>query len=201
MLGVMATTATRPRYRLEGERTCIDVRVRAIEQIFDNRDPMPFLERDLDDEVALYLTECATDVGREPLRVVFWSEASCLDEAAVQKAFRSHFEYELGRARRHVRSSARSARNGFLLGVGLMALLRVVSEVFVMQLSPSDARRVLHEGLVIVSWVALWRPIELVLYDFWPVREKRRIIERLRDAEVSLRVGEVPEDIAQTATP
>jgi hypothetical protein len=133
--------------------------------------------------------------------VVFWSEASTLDEAAVQKAFRNHFDYELGRARRHVRTSARSARNGFLLGVGLMALLRVLSEVFVMQLSPGDARRILHEGLVIVSWVALWRPIELVLYDFWPVREKRRIIERLRDAEVSLRVGEVPQHVAGATLP
>jgi hypothetical protein len=92
----------RPRYRREGGRTCIDVRVRSIEQIFDNRDPMPFLERDLDDEVAQYLTECATDIGREPLRVAFWSEASSLDEAAVQKAFRTHFDYELGRARRRV---------------------------------------------------------------------------------------------------
>jgi hypothetical protein len=82
-----------------------------------------------------------------------------------------------------------------------MVLLRVLSEVFVMQLSPGDARRILHEGLVIVSWVALWRPIELVLYDFWPVRERRQIIERLRDAEVSLRVGEVPEHVARANGP
>jgi hypothetical protein len=192
---------TRPRYRREGERTCIDVRVRAIEQIFDNRDPMPFLERDLDDDVALYLTECATDVGREPLRIVFWSEASSLDEAAVQRAFRNHFDYELGRARRRVRASARSARNGFFIGIALMVVLRVISEVFVMQLSPGDARRILHEGLVIVSWVALWRPIDLVLYDFWPVRERRQIIEQLRDAEVSLRVGDAPEGVGGSLAP
>lgn len=191
----------RPRYRREGGRTCIDVRVRSIEQIFDNRDPMPFLERDLDDEVAQYLTECATDIGREPLRVAFWSETSSLDEAAVQKAFRNHFDYELGRARRRVRASARSARNGFFIGIALMVVLRVISEVFVMQLSPGDARRILHEGLVIVSWVALWRPIDLVLYDFWPVRERRQIIEQLRDAEVSLRVGDAPEWMGGSLAP
>jgi hypothetical protein len=162
---------------------------------------MPFLERDLDDEVAQYLTECATDIGREPLRVAFWSEASSLDEAAVQKAFRTHFDYELGRARRRVRASARSARNGFFIGIALMVVLRVISEVFVMQLSPGDARRILHEGLVIVSWVALWRPIDLVLYDFWPVRERRQIIEQLRDAEVSLRVGDAPEGMGGSLAP
>jgi hypothetical protein len=82
-----------------------------------------------------------------------------------------------------------------------MVVLRVISEVFVMQLSPGDARRILHEGLVIVSWVALWRPIDLVLYDFWPVRERRQIIEQLRDAEVSLRVGDAPEGMGGSLAP
>jgi hypothetical protein len=52
-----------------------------------------------------------------------------------------------------------------------------------------------------VSWVALWRPIDLVLYDFWPVRERRQIIEQLRDAEVSLRVGDAPEGMGGSLAP
>lgn len=187
-----SSSEPRPRYRREGERTCIDVNVRTVAQIFDNRDPMPFLERDLDDEVVAYLTECAADVGSEPLRVVLWCETSELGEGEIAAAFRRHFEYALARAQRNVRAAGRAARNGFFLGITLMSALRVVSEVFVVQLSPGDARRILHEGLVVVSWVALWRPIELVLYDLWPVRERRRTIERLRDAEVSLRVGQSP---------
>lgn len=185
----MANDDAHPRYRLEDGRRCIDVRVKTVGQLFDNRDPMPFLERDLDDEVAAYVMECAEDVGNDPLRVVLWCEQSELTQADIQEAFRTHFEYALARARRRVRSAGRAARNGFLLGVGLMAALRVLSEVFVMQLAEGDARRILHEGLVIVSWVALWRPIELVLYDFWPVRAQRHVIERLRDADVVLRIG------------
>lgn len=186
----MASEDARPRYRSEGGRTCIDVRVKDVAQVFDNRDPMPFLERDLDDEVAAYVTECAADIGKEALRVVFWAERSELDEDALATAFRKHFEYELERARRKQRAAYRTARAGFLLGLGLMIALRVASEVFVMSLSEGDARRVLHEGLVIVSWVALWRPIELVLYDLWPALERRRLLERVRDAPVSLRLGE-----------
>lgn len=178
------------RYRVEDGRTCIDLRVREVGQLFDNRDPMPFLERDLDDEVALYLTECAGDLGRhEPIRVVLWVEHSALAEAEVARAFRKHFEYELERARRNVRAAMRTARNGLLVGLAVMLVLLGTSEVLVMRLSPGDARRILHDGLVIVSWVALWRPIELVLFDLSPARERRRLLERLRDAEVVLRVG------------
>ncbi|GAB4212688.1 MAG: hypothetical protein OHK0013_35740 [Sandaracinaceae bacterium] len=185
----MADADARPRYRCEEGRTCIDVRVKDVAQVFDNRDPMPFLERDLDDEVAAYVTECAADIGGEPFRIVLWAERSELDEAALATAFRKHFEWELARARRRQRASFRSARNGFLLGIALMAALRIASEVFVMSFSPGDLRSVLHEGLVIVSWVALWRPIELVLYDVWPTLERRRLLERIRDAPVSLRLG------------
>jgi len=178
------------RYRTEDGRACLDLRVRDVGQLFDNRDPMPFLERDLDDEVALYLTECAADLGRpDPLRVVLWVEQSALSEAEVAAAFRKHFEYELGRARRKLRVSMRTARNGLLVGLTVMVVLLVTSEVLIMRLTPGDARTVLHDGLVIVSWVALWRPIELVLFDLWPVRERRRLLERLRDAEVVLRIG------------
>jgi hypothetical protein len=185
----MAEDEARPRYRSEGGRTCVDVHVKDVAQVFDNRDPMPFLERDLDDEVAAYVTECAADIGNAPLRMVFWAERSDLDEDALATAFRKHFEYELERARRKQRAAYRTARAGFALGLGLMIALRLASEVFVMSLSEGDARRVLHEGLVIVSWVALWRPIELVLYGLWPALEHRRLLERVRDAPVSLRLG------------
>ncbi len=184
--------AASPRYRREDDRTCIDLRVKDIEQIFDNRDPMPFLERDLDDEVAAYVLDCAGDIGRMPLRVVFWAEKSDLDQGAVAEAFRKHFDYELDRARRKLRVAGRMARNGFVLGASIMTGLRVVSEVFVMSLSPSDGRRILHEGLVIVSWVAMWRPIEFVLFELRQVLERRRLLERLRDAEVALRIGTAP---------
>ncbi len=195
------STGEAGRYRSEDGRICLELRVRDVGQLFDNRDPMPFLDRDLDDEVALYLTECAGDVGRpDPLRVILWVEQSALSEAEVATAFRKHFEYELERARRKLRVSMRTARTGLLVGLAVMLGLLATSEVLVMRLTAGDARRILHDGLVIVSWVALWRPIELLLFDLWPVRERRALLERLRDAEVVLRVGssEVPRSGAPT---
>jgi hypothetical protein len=29
--------------------------------------------------------------------------------------------------------------------------------------------RVLQESLVIGGWVAMWRPLEILLYDWWPI--------------------------------
>jgi len=45
---------------------------------------------------------------------------------------------------------------------------------------------VLGEGLVIGGWVAMWRPIEILLYDWWPLRRELADRERLRDLRVEL---------------
>jgi hypothetical protein len=46
---------------------------------------------------------------------------------------------------------------------------------------------ILREGLIILGWVANWRPIEIFLYDWWPLVRKRRLLERLADATVIVR--------------
>ena len=42
------------------------------------------------------------------------------------------------------------------------------------------------EGLTIAGWVAMWRPMQIYLYDWWPLRRRRRHFERL--AEMSVEV-------------
>lgn len=51
---------------------------------------------------------------------------------------------------------------------------------------PPFLRRVLAEGLNIAGWVALWRPIELLLYDAMPFRIERRILAAIATWPVSL---------------
>ena len=34
------------------------------------------------------------------------------------------------------------------------------------------------------AWVALWRPIEIFLYDWWPIRAEARLFDRLSQMEV-----------------
>ena len=49
-------------YRRDGGRVCIDIRVRTAAQLFDGRDPAPFLERDLDQHAVEYILDAADEV-------------------------------------------------------------------------------------------------------------------------------------------
>ena len=57
-------------------------------------------------------------------------------------------------------------------------------------LEASGSHELLVEGLLIIGWVALWRPLEIFLYDWWPVRAQARLYDRLAAMAVSLRGAE-----------
>ena len=42
---------------------------------------------------------------------------------------------------------------------------------------------------MIIGWVALWRPVEIFLYEWWPLRRHRRQMDRLAAMTVELRAG------------
>ena len=45
---------------------------------------------------------------------------------------------------------------------------------------------VLREGTIIVGWVAMWRPVEIFLYDWWPIRAEARLFRRLSTMPVRI---------------
>jgi hypothetical protein len=182
--------ATHPRYRVEGGTHCIDVRLNAIEQLFDNRDPAPFRERDLDPDLVEYLYAAGEDlISHGPLKVVFWVTSPC-QPTEVETAYRAHFEYELLRLERRQRRHWRTGQVALLLGVAMLVLMVSASEL----LAGVQYRLVkaLREGLVILSWVVMWRPVEILLYDWVPVRRERKVMERLHRVQVEVRAESGP---------
>jgi hypothetical protein len=53
---------------------------------------------------------------------------------------------------------------------------------------------ILAEGLLISGWVAMWRPLQIYLYDWWPLVRHLRILRKIRDLPVQLRVTGQPPD-------
>ena len=183
--------STRTRYRVEDGRTCIDIRIRQGRQLFDTRDPAPFRERDLDEDAVEYLLGAAQEIPRkEPLSIVV-SIAEPRDplvpDYVLAEAVQSHFAYAREQIDRRLVEYVHRAR--LFLGVGLTALVvfLTLAGLTTTSLQPGPWREILREGLVITGWVAMWRPLEVLLYDWWPLVDERRQVQRILDASVSVR--------------
>jgi len=44
----------------------------------------------------------------------------------------------------------------------------------------------MHEGLFIMGWVAMWQPISIFLYEWWPIREAETIFKKISALEVEI---------------
>lgn len=181
------------RYRLENGEPCIDVRVGTVQHLFDNRDPAPFRERDLDPDLSEYLVDSGEDLfGRERFRVVFWLDKPCRP-GELEQAFRAHFEDMIARIRRTRRQHRRTGQVALLLAIILVVALLSLAQ-FIASILPGSLGTGLKEGLVISSWVVMWRPIETILYDWIPTRHQRRVASRLLEAPIDVRTGDGPGD-------
>jgi len=47
-------------------------------------------------------------------------------------------------------------------------------------LGQTSVSALVRESMIIGGWVAMWRPLEIFLYDWWPIRAERRLYDRLR---------------------
>ncbi len=179
------------RYRREDGEPCIDIKVATIDHLFDRRDPAPFRDRDLDDDLSEYLLDASEDLHKEPrIRVVFWLEAHCASDE-ISTAYHAHFQFVLERLARTRKRTRRFGQVAMMIAIAILVASFSLSRV-VTQFVGGSLGEGLKEGLVIFSWVVMWRPVELLIFDWIPVRRERAVIRRLVDARVDVRFPSDP---------
>lgn len=187
------TVPERPRYRVEDGRWCIDINVRHARQLFDSRDPSPFRERDLDEDAVEYLLGAALEIPRNrPLKLVVTVAEPAEPPLAgeiIAEAMRAHFAYQLEQVSRRLAEHVRRGRSFLIVGVTVLGAFLTLAE-FAQALPGGTLREILREGLVITGWVAMWRPLEVLLYDWRPLLDERRQVKRLLEAPVDVRYAD-----------
>jgi hypothetical protein len=164
------------------------LRIPTIDHLFNPMDPSPLDERALDEEVADWIEEWAEDLDDDrPLTVEIHVTGGLAPEreAAAVTGLRSHFEYREWQADRRLHKLLREGR--ISLVIGLLALAGFTSASRIIGTSSNPVVEVIHEGLAVLGWVSMWRPLEMLLYDWWPIRKERQAWHRLGESEISFR--------------
>lgn len=171
--------------KLSAESCTLELRLKTIDQLFNSLDAAPFIGRTMDREAVRFITEWATTQPSDAkleLSVHLQTPPPPDKEAELEESIRHHFSTSLDICRRQMRVFYRRARLNLLIGVvfcaACMALAQYTSD------SGSRVGNIISSGLVIVAWVALWRPTEMFMYDRLPMVTKRGVLARLADMRV-----------------
>lgn len=165
----------------------IALRIERVSQLFDVLDPAPFREKSLDTSAEAYITEAAGALPPDAeIELVFIGPEHLEHElTAVADAVRGHFEYRIQQERQRWRWRARIARRATALGFAILGAAIALRGA--LGLSESPVFDVMSEGLLIFGWVALWRPIEHLLFDRVEHRAKCQLLGRLATVGIGYR--------------
>jgi hypothetical protein len=159
-------------------------------QLFNSMDPAPFHERDLDSDVVDYIVEWAQEVASDaPLGLVV---TLCHDSAPergaglICDAVHSSFQRRALGKRLALKKMLREGRISMVIGITFLAMAIFVSDYLGGVIANKNYAWLLQESVVIGGWVALWHPLNIFLYEWWPLRAERRLFERLGQMQVQV---------------
>ena len=179
---------------LPTECRVIEVRVAELRQLFNAIDPSPFRDRDLDPRAEEFIVEWARDFPRDTrlaLLVHLERSAGQTDEAPMLgESIHQYFTQRAVDARRRLRELFRRGRISLAIALAFLAASIAVGDAVASFFRGTRFVEVIREGLLIVGWVAMWRPLEVFLYDWWPIRAEARLFDRLSTMPVRIEYKE-----------
>ena len=162
---------------------CIEVRVVEIRSLFNSIDPSPFRERDLDPRAEEFIVEWSRDLPTEVrLALVVHVERGAVvaeDVHVLRDAVHVFFQQRASGARRSLRELFRRGRSSLGIGLAALAASVAIGDLVSLYVPREGYGTLLSESVLIGGWVAMWRPLEIFLYDWWPIRAEARLFDRL----------------------
>lgn len=169
----------------------IQIHVKTVQQLFEFKDPSPFWERDLDSSFANYLVSSAYELRRDTTKAFRISiqideSEKDLSEVNIDTALKSYFNYQIDNKRREFKRTLKTARIFLLVGLLSLSICLVLAQGLT-HINSEAIRTSLREGVIIFGWVSLWKPLEVFLFDWYPIYDQIKLYRQLNASEVEVK--------------
>ena len=168
----------------------IEVKMREKAQLFNSMDPSPFHEKDLDPDAEEFIESWAMEYPRkEPVQLIVHLETcpggaeTC---AEIEDGVHHHFALKEKFAWLELKRLLRRGRASLLIGSACLVLCLLAGQYLAH--GSGEGENVLRESLTIAGWVAMWRPMEIFLYEWWPIRHRAQLYRKLSRMQVEVKI-------------
>ena len=168
----------------------IEIHLTDLSALFNSLDPTPFHNRDLDPDAEEFIASWARDLPRQsPIGLLVHLDGDLPPDAdaMVQNAVRDHFARKATETRRRLRQLFRVGRISLVIGLAVVAASVILGDLIETMMKGYRSASVIRESLLIGGWVAMWRPLEIFLYEWWPIRSEASLFARLSEITVHVR--------------
>lgn len=161
----------------------------SLETLFHPLDPTPYPEKALSQEFIEYLEEKIEENEKGALRLEIINTKLPTDifsEEALERALRWGIEKVIQDSEQEIKKIMRIGRKEFAYA-SMITIFCIFLAVYAGMSEWLDVLQpVFVSGTIVIGWVALWYPVEVLLFDWWPARERRLKFERLSQGEIHM---------------
>jgi hypothetical protein len=172
----------------------IEVNLEDLEQFFNTTDPSPFHEKDLDHDLEEFIVSWAKEypLHEALLLVVYLQNRPPATDAqsVIEQAMHNYFAYRTDLNQREFKLLLREGRTSLLIGLVFLSLCLSGGQMANRLQIPGAS--VIEASLTIAGWVAMWHPMDVFLYGWWPLRREGKVYRRLSTIPVEVRYSPVP---------
>jgi hypothetical protein len=202
---ILSGMADDARYNLPPNCQLIEVHVANLQQLFNSLDPTPFRKRDLDPQAEEFIAGWARELDADkPIGLVVHvdDEIPPAEHITIlNEAVREYFSERCTRTRQQLRQLFRVGRTSLVIGLMFLAASILLGDLLASMLEHTRFAGVASESLLIGGWVAMWKPLEIFLYDWWPIRAEARLMNRLSAMAVRVVPSSEASPSSQVAAP
>jgi len=165
----------------------IEMRLRDLAQLFNSMDPTPFHHKDLDPDAEEFIESWALEFPSDS-RFHITIHLECMPAegnptAIVTEAVHNYFEYKAELVRRELTLLLQRGRVSLAIGLSFLAVCLLCADTMA-KLGEGTFFTLARESFTIGGWVAMWRPLEIFLYDWWPLVRRRRVYRSISRAQI-----------------
>jgi hypothetical protein len=168
----------------------IEVNLRDVSQLFNSMDPSPFHDKNLDHDAEEFIVSWAqAHPIDEPVALVLHLQQmpDGIDvKAMVERAVHNYFSYRARMNRLELSRLMKEGRHSLLVGLPFLTTCLTLAELCLV-FAAGTSQHILKESLTIAGWVAMWKPLETYLYEWWPVRRRGKVFTKLSHMRVEVR--------------
>ena len=117
-----------------------------------------------------------------------FSDIKCKDDIAP--AIHRHFCYRREQSQKKYKRILQYGWRILFIALGLLAVIFSLTEIAIRFMPDNRIVLFIRESFIIFGWVALWRPLDLLLYDWYPVKTDINLYYRLEHSNVQVIVNE-----------
>ncbi len=178
-------------YAVENGIVLVELAINSVEQLFNTLDPSPFHEKDFDADAEEFIFEAVEEISlSKPVRLIIYMPPESISpgkQLIVREALQHYFTYRAEITRRQLRRTFWLGRVSLLIGGVFLFVCQGLQHLVAGVFPESFWASFLREGLMISGWVAMWRPIQLFLYDWWPLRHRMMTYLKIGNMDVEIR--------------